>query len=462
MKSFSDLSLSQSLCRQLQNVGITSPTPIQEHCIPEVLAGKDVIGVAKTGRGKTLAFALPILERLSEDPYGIFAVIVTPTRELAYQIGDTFNVVGKAMSLRCVVVVGGVKMIEQGQELARKPHIVVATPGRLLDHLNSCDTFHFKRIKYLVLDEADKLLGGPYDNEIQGIFSSLPKNKQILMFSATMTDTLDKVKAVARKEVFLWQEDAEVATVDQLEQYYVLCPAYVKDGYVVEVLRRFLAKHKNTSIILFTDTCKNCHLLSVTLNIVGFKNVPLHKMMPQKERLNSLSKFKSDCVPLLVATDVASRGLDIPAVELVLNYNVPQVPKDYIHRVGRTARAGRKGYAISIVTPEEITLLQAIEEKINTKLIEFPVSNKEVAKIFVQISITKRECEIELEQSDFYVRKAINKRKDLILNGKDPSEIEKRIMKKIKEKKKLNAEMKKKRKLLAAQAKETNETTGKN
>lgn len=454
MKLFSDLKLSSNLCKQLNSVGITKPTPIQQNCIPAVLEGKDVIGVAKTGRGKTLAFALPILEKLSEDPYGIFAVVVTPTRELAYQIADTFNVIGKIVSLRCVVVVGGVEMIEQGQELTRRPHVVVATPGRLFDHLNSCDTFHFKRIKYLVLDEADKLLGGPYDKEVQGIFSNLPQNKQILMFSATMTDTLDKVKAVARKEVFLWQEVADVATVDQLEQFYVLCPGYVKDGYLVEALRRFMAKHKNTSIILFTDTCKNCHLLSMTLNIIGFNNIPLHKMMPQKERLNSLNKFKSGRVQLLVATDVASRGLDIPAVELVLNYNIPQAPKDYIHRVGRTARAGRKGYAISLITPEEIQFLHSIEENINTKLVEFPINNKEVAKIFMQISITKRECEIELEQSDFYERKAINKRKDMILNGRDPTELEKRIAQKIKERRKLKLEKKRKKKLLASKEEE--------
>lgn len=433
-KSFSDLQVNPWLIRQLKNIGILLPTPIQQNCIPEILSGKDVIGVAKTGSGKTLAFGLPILQHLAEDPYGIFAVIMTPTRELAHQIGDTLSVVGKCMNLRVSIIVGGVEMILQGQELLKKPHIVVATPGRLYDHLTSCNTFNFNKIKYLVLDEADKLLGGPFDNEIYGIIKTLPTNRQMLLFSATMTDTLDQVKAVAKKEVFLWQEVATIATVEQLEQFYVFCPAYVKDGYLVETLRRFIAKHEETSIILFVDTCKNCHLLSVTLNILGFKNVPLHKMMPQKERLNSLSKFKSHIVPLLVATDVASRGLDIPTVELVLNYNVPIIPKDYIHRVGRTARAGRKGYAISLVVPEEIKLLQSIEDTINTKLKEFTVSNKEVAKIFAQVSITKRECEIEFEESEFHERKTINKRKDLILNGKDASSLEQRILNKIKEK----------------------------
>ncbi|KAK9510630.1 hypothetical protein O3M35_005371 [Rhynocoris fuscipes] len=431
-ETFSDLQLCPWIVRQLGTVGITTPTAVQVNCIPQILAGKDVIGVAKTGSGKTLAFALPILHMLAEEPYGIFAVIVTPTRELAFQIRDSFAIIGKCMNLRQSVVVGGLDMIAQSQELARKPHIVIGTPGRLSDHLNSCDTFHFKKIKFLVLDEADKLLGGYFDSDMKSIFSAVPENRQTLLFSATMTDTLDKVKQVAKNDMFLWQQSNQVKTVEQLH------------GYLVETLRKFNTKDDGGSIIIFTDTCKNCQLLSMTLNIIGFKNVALHNMMRQSERLASLHRFKSNHVTLLVATDLASRGLDIPLVELIINYAVPVTIKDYIHRVGRTARAGKTGYAITLVTPNEIQLLKDIEDGINTKLLEFTIKSKDVAKIFTQISVTKGECEIKLEECKFFEKKEIYKKKKLILEGKDP-DLQEKILKRLKEEKKKKKEQKHKK-----------------
>lgn len=189
---------------------------------------------------------------------------------------------------------------------------------------------------------------------------------------------------------------------------------------MVQVIRNFLEEDEHASIIVFTDTCKSCQLLSMMLNKVGYENVPLHGMISQKERLDSLNKFKASRVRILLATDVASRGLDIPEVELVINHNIPTAPKNYIHRVGRTARAGKGGVSITIITPSEIKLLQTIEEHINIKLKEYKVNAKEVAKIFTQVSVTKRESEIELDQNDFYERKAIHKRIADILDGKDP------------------------------------------
>ncbi|XP_054263607.1 probable ATP-dependent RNA helicase DDX49 isoform X2 [Macrosteles quadrilineatus] len=317
-------------------------------------------------------------------------------------------------------------MVTQGQMLAKRPHVVIATPGRMADHIESCDTFSLARIKFLVLDEADRLLNGAFDEQLQTIFSCLPKQRQTLLFSATMTEALDTVKQVATNQVLLWEAESEVATVDQLEQWYVLCPVAVKDGYLVETIRKFSSSHSNPSIIVFTETCKNCQLLSITLNEVGFENVPLHGMISQKERLASLARFKSNTVKILIATDVASRGLDIPAVELVINHDMPSSPTTYIHRVGRTARAGRSGTAISLVTPHDLRLLQAVEQAINTKLQEYTISGKEVAKIFTQVSVTKREAEIKLDHNDFEERKKVNKRKKLILEGKDPDEEEKR------------------------------------
>ncbi|RLU23829.1 hypothetical protein DMN91_004037 [Ooceraea biroi] len=439
IKSFLDLKLNSWLLTQCESMGLKKPTPIQQNCIPRILAGEDCIGCAKTGSGKTLAFALPILQKLCEDPYGIFALILTPTRELAFQIADQFAAIGKAINLKKCVIVGGMDMMVQGLELAKRPHIVVATPGRLADHLDSCNTFSLQRIQFLVLDEADRLLGGHFDEQLKNIFAALPKQKQVLLFSATMTDALDKVKQVASNKVFMWEEEDDdgIATVRELDQRYVLCPNNVVDSFLVEVIRTFRAKNKNGSIMIFTDTCKQCQLLSMTLNDVGFMNVALHAMIKQKERLAALNKFKSNHVQILIATDVAARGLDIPMVELVINHVIPNVPKEYIHRVGRTARAGRNGMAISLITPNDLKLLQAIEDVIGTKLTQYKIDDKEIVTILTQISVTKRKAEIKLDETDFYERKMINKQKKLILEGRDPDEV---IMPRKKKRKKLGKE----------------------
>lgn len=244
--------------RNLCLLGIKKPTPVQANCIPAILDGKDCIGAAKTGSGKTLAFALPILQTLSDDPYGIYALILTPTRELAYQIADQFMVLGKPMNLRTCVIVGGMDIIEQGKQLSRKPHVVISTPGRLADHIESCNTFSLAKIKYLVLDEADRLLSGSFDEQIKTIFKVLPKKKQSLFFSATITDTIQKLQDMTGNSIHIYEAPSQVATVEELDQFYVLCPSDVRDAYLVEVLRTYKIKLASLSIIIFTDTCRYC------------------------------------------------------------------------------------------------------------------------------------------------------------------------------------------------------------
>uniref|UniRef100_A0A8D8TM49 RNA helicase n=1 Tax=Cacopsylla melanoneura TaxID=428564 RepID=A0A8D8TM49_9HEMI len=442
MKTFGELNLNSWLIRQCQTIGVKTPTEIQKAIIPHVLNEEDCIGCAKTGSGKTLAFALPILQKWCEDPYGIFALVLTPTRELAYQIGDQFLVLGKVMNLRVSIITGGMDMVDQGKQLAKKPHIVIATPGRLADHLDTCNTFSLARMKFLVLDEADRLLSGIFDEQMRTIFAAVPKQKQTLLFSATMTDTLEQVKTITKKQVFVWESKQDVATVDELDQYYVLCPYDVKDGYLVETVRLYRDKSEHGAIVIFTDTCRSCQVLSMMLNDIGLRTVGLHGMISQRQRLAALSQFKSNVVKILVATDVASRGLDIAGVELVINYNIPPVPKDYIHRVGRTARAGRYGNAISLVTPYDIQLLKDIEAATGAKLEEFVVNGKKVSEIYMQVSVTKREAEIRLDETEFNAKKTINKRKKLILSGKTPEEADE-IIKKIEEKNALRIENRK-------------------
>ncbi|KAG9486467.1 hypothetical protein GDO78_006704 [Eleutherodactylus coqui] len=219
---------------------------------------------------------------------------------------------------------------------------------------------------------------------------------------------------------FFWESTSEVRTVEELDQRYILVPEKVKDAYLVHLIQTFQDEHEDWSIIIFTNTCKNCQILNMMLREFSFPSIPLHSMMKQKQRFAALARFKSSNYKILIATDVAARGLDIPTVQVVINHNTPGLPKIYIHRVGRTARAGRHGMAITLVTQYDIHLVHAVEEQINMKLQEYPVKEKDVLQILTQVNVTRRECEIKLECTDFDEKKEINKRKQLILEGKDP------------------------------------------
>ncbi|XP_054646303.1 probable ATP-dependent RNA helicase DDX49 [Dunckerocampus dactyliophorus] len=423
MSDFASLGLSDWLIKQCKQLGINKPTAVQENCMPAILEGRDCMGCAKTGSGKTAAFVLPVLQKLSEDPYGIFCLVLTPTRELAYQIAEQFRVLGKPLGLRDCIVVGGMDMVSQALELSNQPHVVVATPGRLADHIRSSNTFSMKKIQFLILDEADRLLEQgctDFTKDLEVILGVLPAKRQTLLFSATLTDTLQELKNIAMNRPFFWESTSETRTVEELDQRYILTPEKVKDAYLVHLIQTFTDEHDDWSIIIFTNTCKSCQILTMMLREFNFPTISLHSMMKQKKRFANLSKFKASIYKILIATDVAARGLDIPTVQVVINHNTPGLPKIYIHRVGRTARAGRNGVSITLVTQYDIHLVHAIEEQIQTKLKEFPVEEKEVLKILTQVNVTKRECEIRLESTDFDEKKEINKRKELILAGKDP------------------------------------------
>lgn len=381
------------------------------------------MGCAKTGSGKTAAFVFPVLQKLSEDPYGIFCLVLTPTRELAYQIAEQFRVLGKPLGVKDCIIVGGMDMVAQALELSNQPHVVVATPGRLADHIRSSNTFSLSRIQFLILDEADRLLEQgctDFSSDLEVILGALPAKRQTLLFSATLTDTLQELKNIALNKPFFWESQSETRTVEELDQRYILTPEKVKDAHLVHLIQTFTDEHHDWSIIIFTNTCKNCQVLTMMLREFNFPTISLHSMMKQKQRFANLAKFKASVYRILIATDVAARGLDIPTVQVVINHNTPGLPKIYIHRVGRTARAGRNGVSITLVTQYDIHLVHSIEEQTQTKLKEFPVDEKEVHKILTQVNVTRRECEIKLEASDFDEKKEINKRKQMILEGKDP------------------------------------------
>ncbi|KAF8362953.1 hypothetical protein PRIPAC_89876 [Pristionchus pacificus] len=419
-KTFSELGLSSWISDQLKELNITKSTPVQEHCIPKVLEGSDVLGCAKTGTGKTMAFALPILHQLSIDPYGVYALVLTPTRELAFQIGDQFQAVGAPINIKISVIVGGRDQVIQSSELTRRPHVVIATPGRLADHIESHPeniTKIFAKLQFLVLDEADRLLDGQYAIQMKTVMGALPRKRQTLLFSATITSALSQLHQVSIRKPFFFEDTSDVATVEKLDQKYVICPQAVKDAYVVYVVRECIDRRPDSSIIIFAHTCRECQALAHMFAALGFSVGSLHSQIPQAQRLNSLAQFRSKKLKVLICTDVAARGLDIPHVDVVVNHSLPQCPKTYVHRVGRSARAGRFGSALSFVTQYDVVLLQAIEKLIGKKIDQLNVNEKKVSKEVTQVLVSKREAEIRLEEEGFGERKETNIRKQLLLQG---------------------------------------------
>ncbi|XP_055609213.1 probable ATP-dependent RNA helicase Dbp45A [Uranotaenia lowii] len=425
-KKFDELGLKPWITNQLSKLGLRRPTPIQQACVPEILSGRDCIGAAKTGSGKTFAFALPILQKLSEEPTSNFALVLTPTHELAYQIAEQFNVAGQPMGVKVCVVTGGTDQLLEAQRLQNRPHIIVAMPGRLAAHLTGCNTYSFRAMQFLVVDEADRVLSGNFDEDLQAIDRFLPKKRQNLFFSATLNKLVRESSVFPIDEqAFEWSEESNVATVETLDQRYILCADYDRDMVLIETLRKFKEGSEDASVIIFTNSKKDCQVISMTLNTIGFANVCLHGFLRQKERVAALNKFKSKHVRVLIATDVASRGLDIPNVQLVLNHRLPKVPHEYIHRVGRTARAGRKGLAISIFRfPRDLEFLGEIEALINTKLTEHTIDQRLVERIFMQVSVARREAEMNLDNKDFDERQHNYRRKKWIEQGLDPDEME--------------------------------------
>lgn len=435
--TFKSLGLDTWLVQQCTEMGLKQPTEIQQNCIPEILHGRDCLGCAKTGSGKTAAFALPILQKLSEEPYGIFGLVLTPTRELAIQIAEQFRALGKSMGLRDCLVIGGLDMVKQGMELGEQPHIVIATPGRLAGHLSKPGVCSLDKIQFLVLDEADRLLESSFEPDLGVIFNHIPAKRQTLVFSATLTDTVHQLMKVAKNSPYVYQVKSDEATVSELDQRYILMAPQVKDCYLAHILKEHA---ENKQVIIFTQTCRSCQVITNTLRKVEFKATGLHSIMKQQERIASLAKFRTGVSKILVATDVASRGLDIAQVQLVINFNVPASATDYIHRVGRTARAGRGGMALTVVTQHDIARLQAIEEHVGVKMKEFETSEAEAVKLMKVISVVKREVEIRLNENGFADKRMNNKIKHMTAEEKKKHLLAKKNMYKQRKKKKRKTE----------------------
>ncbi|XP_039949119.1 probable ATP-dependent RNA helicase DDX47 [Bactrocera tryoni] len=391
--TWKDLGLTEALCQACEELKWKAPSKIQKEAIPVALQGKDIIGLAETGSGKTGAFALPILHALLENPQRYFALILTPTRELAFQISEQFEALGSSIGVKCCVVVGGMDMVSQALQLAKKPHIIIATPGRLVDHLENMKGFNLKAIKYLVMDEADRILNMDFEVELDKILKVLPRERRTFLFSATMTKKVKKLQRASLKDPVKVEVSNKYQTVEQLQQYYVFIPVKYKDVYLVHIINELAGN----SFMIFCSTCANTVRTALMLRALGLAAIPLHGQMSQNKRLAALNKFKAKNRSILISTDVASRGLDIPHVDVVLNFDIPTHSKDYIHRVGRTARAGRSGKAVTFVTQYDVELYQRIEHLLGKQLPLYPCEEDEVMALQERVSEAQRTAKLELK-----------------------------------------------------------------
>ena len=322
-----------------------------------------------------------------DKPQSFFAVVLAPTRELAYQISQAFDALGSLISVRSAVIVGGMDMVPQAIALGKKPHVIVATPGRLLDHLENTKGFALRTMKYLVMDEADRLLDLDFGPILDKIFKVLPRERRTYLFSATMTS---KVESLQRASLFnalrVSVSDSKYQTVSTLLQSYLFFPYKHKDIYTVFLLNEFAGK----SAIVFTRTINEAQRLAILLRSLGFGAIPLHGQLSQSARLGALGKFRGGSREILVATDVAARGLDIPSVDVVINFDLPPDSKTYIHRVGRTARAGKSGHAINLVTQYDIEIWLRIETALGKKLPEYELVKEEVMVLSERVGEAQR------------------------------------------------------------------------
>jgi len=360
---FSDLGLSPEVLRAVVEVGYEETTPIQEQTIPLLLAGRDVIAQAQTGTGKTAAFALPTIERIDPKQVRPQALILAPTRELVIQVAGAMHKLGKYRELAVVPIYGGQPIERQLRSLRHGVHIVVGTPGRLMDHMRR-GTLSLDGIATVILDEADEMLDMGFLEDIEYILAQAPSERQTALFSATIPTRINVLARTYMHDAITISIEAEKVTVPQIRQTYY----EVRDREKLDALTRILDFESPDSVIIFCARKSDVDELGETLQGRGYTAETLHGDLSQVQRDRVMRRFRDNTVEVLVATDVAARGLDIVGVSHVINYDIPWDPESYVHRIGRTGRAGRKGEAITLVTPRERRLLSIIERHINKRL----------------------------------------------------------------------------------------------
>jgi ATP-dependent RNA helicase RhlE len=368
MTTFADLGLSPRILTALEKTTLKTPTPIQAQAIPHIMAGRDLMGLAQTGTGKTAAFGLPLLHRILDlghppGPRNVRALILAPTRELTLQIKDNLETFTKGTAVKVTMVVGGASIIKQSSALAKGTDVLVATPGRLIDLLERGDV-SLEKCAYLVLDEADHMLDMGFIHSLRRIAKHIPQKRQTLLFSATMPKDIEEIADTYLRDPVRVQVAPPGKPIEKIVQGV----HYTPQGDKAKLLESYLLKHPGEQALVFGRTKHGSDKLCKLLDAWGFKVGAIHGNKSQNNRDRTLSEFRNGQLDVLVATDVAARGIDIPTVRHVYNYDMPNVPENYVHRIGRTARAGAEGTAVAFCAPAEMGELQAIEKLLKKPL----------------------------------------------------------------------------------------------
>lgn len=375
LTTFKELGISDLVMKAVEKMGFEEATPIQEQTIPLGLDGKDVIGQAQTGTGKTAAFGIPMLDKIDKKKRKIQGLVVAPTRELAIQVSEEIHRLGKFLGAKTLPIYGGQQMDRQIRGLKDGPHIVVATPGRLLDHIRR-RTIDISEVQIAVLDEADEMLNMGFIDDIKDILKAIPSERQTLLFSATMPKEIRQIGVTMMKDPVEVRVKTKEMTVSNIDQNFL----EIQERQKFDALTNLLDIHVPGLAIIFGRTKKRVDEVTEGLQARGFKAEGIHGDLTQGKRMSVLSKFKSGRVEILVATDVAARGLDISDVTHVYNFDIPQDPESYVHRIGRTGRAGKTGMAISFITPREMSHLSLIEKVTKSKMTRLQVPTYDDAK----------------------------------------------------------------------------------
>ncbi|MDO9535902.1 MAG: DEAD/DEAH box helicase [Bacillota bacterium] len=361
---FGELGLSQTVLQAISRMGFEAATPIQEQAIPLAMAGRDIIGQAQTGTGKTAAFGIPLVEKINRGEDRVKGLVVAPTRELAVQVAEELNTIGQAKGIRALPIYGGQDIQRQIRSLKNRPQIIVGTPGRLMDHMRR-KTIRLESVSLVILDEADEMLNMGFIDDIETILRDIPSERQTMLFSATMPRPIQDLARRFMKDPQLVQIKSKEVTVSNTEQYFF----EVQERQKFDVLCRVLDLQSPKLAIVFGRTKKRVDELSEALSRRGYSAEGLHGDLTQAKRDSVMGNFKRGNTEILVATDVAARGLDIDDISHIYNFDIPQDPDSYVHRIGRTGRIGKAGVAVTFATSREIGQLRVIEQTIKRKII---------------------------------------------------------------------------------------------
>ncbi len=358
---FSDMKIAPSLLREINRLGFSSPTPIQHESIPAGIQGNDIIAIAQTGSGKTLAFGIPMLQRLSQNKDSTGLVLV-PTRELALQVNESLKAFTRPLRMDSVVLIGGASITVQRNVLKKNPQLIIATPGRLMDHI-ARRTVDLSDIEVFILDEADRMLDMGFVNDIKKIIKSIPENRQTMLFSATMPREIEAIAKQLMESPTRFEVDRSGATPAEVSHEMFCISRHDKKRLLAVQLKEYTGP-----VLVFTRTKRMASKLTSNVNSMGFAAAEIHSDRSQGQRQHALDGFKRGRYQILIATDIAARGIDVSGIELVVNYDMPANSEDYVHRIGRTGRAGKTGHAISYATSDQMGYIKSLERFMKTKM----------------------------------------------------------------------------------------------